>query len=225
MNKILKMLFPKMKPISIGIIYRPPTQSNFLDTLTRELVNFNIDQKEIYLLGDFNVNLLYGTKYILKEKCNSSSAVGPLINKYKEFCQKFSFTQLIRNPTRITSNSSTLLDHILSNSKCNNSNHGVIEIGLSDHQLIFCTRKKIRQKFNTHNHVQQRVFKNYIPEKLIHALKEIKFPNYDLFVDVNIAYSDFISNFSTIINTLAPIKRNVLKLIHKIGLIEKLRRN
>ena len=66
----------------------------------------------------------------------------PLINKYKEFCQKFSFIQLIRNPTRITSNSSILLDHILSNSKYNVSNHCVIEIGISDHQLIFCTRKK-----------------------------------------------------------------------------------
>ena len=160
-----------MKPISIGIIYRPPTQSNFLDTLNKELVNFDIDQKETYLLGDFNVNLLYGTKYILKEKCNSASAIGPLINKYKEFCQKFSFTQLIRNPTRITSSSSTLLEHILSNSKYNVSHHGVIEIGLSDPRLIFCTRKLNRRKLNTQNHVQLWVFKNYTPEKLIDSTK------------------------------------------------------
>ena len=114
-----------------------------MDTVNRELENLDIDRKETYLLGDLNVNLLCGTKYILNEKsfCNRSSAIGPLINKYKEFCQKFSFTQLIRNPTCITSNSSTLLDHILSNSKYYVSYHGVIEIGLSDHQLVFCTRK------------------------------------------------------------------------------------
>ena len=48
-----------------------------------------IDSKnnEIYLLGDFNINLLQNGKFILKENLSyklkgSSSA---LVNKYKEF--------------------------------------------------------------------------------------------------------------------------------------------
>ena len=50
--------------------------------------------------------------------------------------------QLIRSPTRVAKSCSTLLDHILTNANEMVSQSGVLDIGLSDHQLIFCTRKK-----------------------------------------------------------------------------------
>ena len=45
---------------------------------------------------------------------------------------------IAREPTRITSTTSFLLDHILTNAGWKISQKGVIDVGLSDHQLIYC---------------------------------------------------------------------------------------
>ena len=74
-------------------------------------------KKEIYILGDFNINLLQNGKFILKENQSNIFKIDttPLINKYKEFCQTFSLTEIIKDPTRITCSTSSLLD-LLTNS-------------------------------------------------------------------------------------------------------------
>ena len=151
-----------MKSISIDIFYRPPTQNDFLETLLSEFEKIDFNRNEVYLLGDFNINLLCGTKYALKEKNSfeSSNTLGPLVNLYKGFCQTFSITQLIKTPTRLTYDTSSLLGHILSSSIQNVANSGVIDIEISNHLLIYnCTRKIYRQKLNSHNQVQLQNFK------------------------------------------------------------------
>ena len=45
--------------------------------------------------------------------------------------------QIITAPTRVTEKTSTLLDHILTNSGDRISQSGVLPIGLSDHTLAF----------------------------------------------------------------------------------------
>ena len=58
------------------------------------------------------------------------------IRKYTEFCALQGLTQIIKKPTRVTEKTSSLLDHILVNSKDKISQSGVIDLGLSHHQLI-----------------------------------------------------------------------------------------
>ena len=84
-----------------------------------------------------------------------------LVNKYKEFCQTFSLTEINKEPTRITYSISTLLDHILANSSEKVSQKDMIDEGISDHQLIYCTRKIKRIKHNMHNQIQVRSLKKY----------------------------------------------------------------
>ena len=50
----------------------------------------------------------------------------------------------IQESTRVTNNTSSLLDHILSNAGCKISQKRVIDIGLTYHELIYCTRKLLR---------------------------------------------------------------------------------
>ena len=66
----------------------------------------------------FNINLLQNSKFILKENQSNIFKIDttPLINKYKELCLTFSLTEVIKDPTRITCSTSSLLDHILTNS-------------------------------------------------------------------------------------------------------------
>ena len=66
-------------------------------------------------------------------------AVHTLINKYQEFCQIFFLKQLITCPTRVTCNTSSLIDNILTNSTDKIFQSGIIDRGMTDDQLFFCT--------------------------------------------------------------------------------------
>ena len=87
--------------------------------------------------------------------------VHTLINKYQEFCQIFSLKQVITCPTCVTCNTSSLIDHVLTNSSEKIFQSGIIDCGMSDHQLIFCTRKVKWAKSNKHNNVFLRSLKHY----------------------------------------------------------------
>ena len=67
-----------------------------------------------------------------------------------------------------------------------------MDVGLSDHQLIYCTRKNLRIKAKMHNKVRVGLLKNYNPELLIDELTKINFLDYDIFSNVNIAYLDLV---------------------------------
>ena len=204
-----EILIPKVKHIAIGIFYRPPNENDFLNIFSNEFQQIDSKTNGIYLLRDFNINLLQNGKFILKEnqsyKLKSSSSA--LVNKYKEFCQTFSLTEIIKEPTRITCSTSTLLDHILTNSSEKVSQKGVIDVGISDHQLIYCTRKIKRIKHNMHNQIQVRSLKKYSAEIFTNALKTVQFPNYNIFSNVNVAYSDLLNKISGAIDSAAPIKK------------------
>ena len=178
-----EILIPKVKPIAVGIFYRPPNSNHFLNLLSNSFQQIDLNKKEIYLLGDFNINLFQNGKFLLKD--NQSNQVkdptSSLISKYKEFCQSFFLTEIIKEPARTTCNTTSLFDHILTNCAEKVSQKGVIDVDISDHQLIFCTRKIWRTRSNMHNQIQTRSLRNYSAENLISTLKDIKFPNYDIF--------------------------------------------
>ena len=58
--------------------------------------------------------------------------------------------QLITDATRVTSTSSTLIDHVLSNTSENICQFGTLSLGLSDHCFVFATRKVIKGQINKH---------------------------------------------------------------------------
>ena len=128
------------------------------------------------------------------------------MSKYKELCQTSSLKEIIQEPTRVTSTTSSLLDHILTNCGWKISQKGVIDVGLSDHQLIYCTKKILRTKTNMHNQIRVRSLKNYTPELFVEELKNINFPNYRIFSDVNIAYIDLVQKVLSVIDKIAPFK-------------------
>ena len=56
-NIFTELLIPKTKPITVGIIYKPPEELRFLETLSDSLKTLNILNEEWYILGDLNINL------------------------------------------------------------------------------------------------------------------------------------------------------------------------
>ena len=84
-------------------------------------------------------------------------------------------------------------------------------MSLSDHELIYCTRKTTKLKSNKHNELNIRTVKNYIAENFTELLNEIGFSNYQAFSCVNKAYLDFIAKLITAIDTLCPSKKIRIK--------------
>ena len=56
-NLAFGILLLKSKPITIGVSYRPPNQAEFMDVMVEKFSNLNLKDNEIYILGDFNMNL------------------------------------------------------------------------------------------------------------------------------------------------------------------------
>ena len=51
-NSVVEILLPKTKPLIVGIIHRPPNQSNFLEIIIANFEKLDTDTKESYILGD-----------------------------------------------------------------------------------------------------------------------------------------------------------------------------
>ena len=137
---------PHTKLITIGIIYKLPNQSTFLDIFEENLPRLNTSYREIYFLGAFKINLFENREYVLDKSSSNNKNLDSFTKTYQECCTLFGLKQLIKCPTCVTCNSSSILDHILASFPDRVSQSGVINIGISDHQLIYCTRKTQRLK-------------------------------------------------------------------------------
>ena len=63
-NIFFEILFPKTTPITVGIMYVPLNQTNFLEILNITFEKNDIGKKEIYFLDDFNINMK--NRYIVR---------------------------------------------------------------------------------------------------------------------------------------------------------------
>ena len=114
---------------------------------------------------------------------------------------------IVKSPTRITFSSTSLIDHILASLPDRISQEGVVNVGLLDHQLTYCTRKISGVKTGVvHKKIKFRSLKDYTVDAYKNALKKINFPNYEYFEDVNRAYSDFFQKLMSVIDNIARCK-------------------
>ena len=113
---------------------------------------------------------------------------------------------MINCPTRITCNTSTLIDHILTNTQDNISQSGVINTAISDHNMIYCTRKILKAKYNKHKELTFRSLRNYSFDIYKQVLERASFPNYNNFHNPGIAYNDFVNRLDCVVNAIAPFK-------------------
>ena len=191
------------------IVYKPPTDNCFLDSLSKGVNDFNLMEIDLFVLGDTNINILDNGHNIL-DKCKGMSKrksnFGAIPKKYAQICSTLSLKQLITHPTRVTCHTSTLINHLITNCGEKVTQSDVINTSLSDDQLIFCTRKIKRVKTNNHKQNSFRSHKNHTMENFERELKNIAFPNYESFSEVNSPYSDLVNKIPQVINNLVPYK-------------------
>ena len=189
-NVFFEIHLPKTKPITVGIVYRPPNETNFIKTFNKKFAKLDTTNKETYILGDFNINLNHNGKYLIcKNNALISRSVTYDARNYHQFCTMFGLKQILKSPTRITCRNTSLIDHISASIPSRVPQHGVTNVSVSDNQLIYCARKinKIKTE-GVHKHINFRSFKKYTFDAYKDALKKVNFPNYELFNDVDEAY-------------------------------------
>ncbi|XP_031571341.1 uncharacterized protein LOC116305543 [Actinia tenebrosa] len=107
-SQILESIFieiirPHQRNVVIGVLYRPPNSNfqMFMNKLNEILPKFSKEQKDCYLMGDFNIDLL---KY--QQQYNNT-------NDFLDTMFSHAFLPIINRPTRITSHTATSIDNIL----------------------------------------------------------------------------------------------------------------
>ena len=81
----------------------------------------------------------------------------------------YQLSQLIDEATRVTMTTTSLIDHVVTNTPEKISDSGVIHTGISDHSLIFAI-KKISVIKKQENIVEMRNMKNFNEEKFVAEL-------------------------------------------------------
>ena len=157
----IELLLQDTKKIYIGTCYRAPRNNNLKDCLESSLSKLE-GECDTYILGDFNFCWL---------KNNSNRNI---MKNFTQLLDFYNFKQLIDRATRVTDTSSTLLDHIYTNNKDIVSQSGVIETGISDHFMVYCTRKITRGYIGKHNSVKVRSMKHYDKDLFREKLQSIE---------------------------------------------------
>jgi UDP-2,3-diacylglucosamine pyrophosphatase LpxH len=120
----------------------------YSDLFQEFLQKAEAEHKELIILGDLNCDLYTNTA--------SSST-----KKLTELLDVYQLKQLIKKPTRVTANTRTLIDVIITQlGNTNVTASGVIHLGTSDHILVYTCRK-----ISTHREkpkiVETRQFKHF----------------------------------------------------------------
>ena len=128
------MFLPHSKHLVLGTIYCPPSQGSFTETTTEKFSKINTNDTEIYILGDFNINLFSKQKYVFHQM--NTQSMPPEVETCFQFCSLYGLEQIIKPSTRVKCSTSSLIDHILTTFPERVSQQRIVDEGLSDHQLV-----------------------------------------------------------------------------------------
>ena len=92
---------PNSRNFIVASVYRPPSSAQeFFLAFEKTIKMIDDEDKEFHILGDLNCNILTNT-------------TNQPTKKLKEILETYQLSQLITEPTRVTANSCTLIDHYI----------------------------------------------------------------------------------------------------------------
>ena len=196
-------IFPKnSKSFLVGHFYRNPLSTiSWNEIFDGQLEKAIEEEKELFLLGDFNKDLL-----------------NPQIKQqWIDYMNSHGVTQHVNEPTRVVPNSSaTLIDHIYSNFSDNIQFIDIPKIGLSDHYPVFVSRKvNSHMPKVVHHTIRYRSFKNFNEANFISDLESIPWDVIKVFDNVDDALDAWYSLFTDVIDKHVPLKQHRVKNVNQ----------
>ena len=126
--------------------------------------------------------------------------------------EQFGLIQQVTVPNRQTEVSSTLIDHVYSNSPSNISSVTVPKVGLSDHYPIFLTRKiNASLPKSSHYTIKYRSYKNFNEENFINELSSAPWDVIKVFEDPDDILETWSTMFLDIVDIHLPVKEHRVK--------------
>ena len=189
----VEIMNSRSKNIVCACIYRHPraNMDEFLTYMENCLNKISREKKEVYLSGDFNIDLL---------KIENNA-------KYMTFYNTMTshvFLPQIIHPTRMVGSSATVIDNIFSNCLEHNMLSGNILISISEHfsQFLTVDRKSIDLKSTN---IYQRDYSKFSTEAFREDISIQKWENN--YADVNDQFNDFYMRLDACVDRHAPLKK------------------
>lgn len=187
----LEIKNPNSLPFLVLTWYRPPNfDLQYFDNFRNLLQNIDNKYDEIFILGDLNCNLL-------------ANPLGSHTSCLKDLLDEFQMEQIIKEPTRVTENHSSLIDHIITNAKHKIIKSGVYPMSISDHNLVYLIRKQGIPRGNPRI-IETRNFKRFNQKKFINEIAAAQWPDTTGLNDVNEFWVTWKNAFVNIVDKHAP---------------------
>ena len=187
------------KNVVIGCVYRPPNTclQSFQTKMTTILQRIDTSNKQVRIMGDFNLNLL-------------NTDIHPPTAAFVDLMFSHSMFALINKPTRsqITPTvSNTCIDDIFSNhiTPTSQSIQGILYTDVSDHFPVFLIHTATTSK-NTKKVIQKRFFTNTANENFKLAIQNTDWSNVLNSEDPQAAMTIFHTSYKNIFDSCFPIK-------------------
>ena len=197
----IEIIKPHSKPFFVTTVYRPPNASSkFFDYFEKLIKAIDNENKEMYILGDLNCDVMKADK-------DSNTPT----KKIKSLYELYQLSQLMDKPIRVTMTTSSLIDHIVTNTPEKISDSGVIHTGISDHSLVFAIRKIYVVKKDEHS-IEIRNIKNFNENKFISKLMQQHWEYiYYCAEDPNAMWEIWKSIFLEVLDKHAPLQHKKLR--------------
>lgn len=189
------------KNIIVGVIYRPPNSnvSTFLIKYNELIGKISRENKECYIIGDFNLNLMNYQRH---------SSTGEFLDGMYT-CM---FFPLITRPSRLTSHTSTLIDNIFTNHFSDSSKSGLLFTDISDHLPVFFIRFRDSPQHKPQEVILVRDKNQNNVDKFKEQLEDINWSLIEGYDDPHKAYNGFLKKYSETYNACFPLRKVKAKL-------------
>ncbi|XP_065675816.1 uncharacterized protein LOC136092023 [Hydra vulgaris] len=204
----IEIINSKFKNIIVSTCYRPPEGnikkcSNYLEEI---FLKINKEQKKLFCIGDLNIDCL---KY---KEC-------PITKLFFDNMFQHCILPIINKPTRVTSNTISAIDNILTNSFLDTSlKAGIIKIDITDHFPVYFT---IKHDTKINNNSKKKIYIRKINKNSIKCFKDalsavnwVKVYQECNLGNTNSAYNTFTDIFLKHYNNHFPIKEKEIKVKH-----------
>jgi len=180
----------------LGTIYRPPNTSiqTFNEKISEILHTVKSENKYIYLMGDFNIDLIQTDTHLPT-------------SDFLEIMYSFGLFSLISKPTRVKGESATLIDNIFTNNILNcETINGIFFVEISDHFPVFSLNLTTQVKERSGPDFQIRDYSKVNVDKFQRQLQTLDWSDVIHCQDGLLAFELFYERYNMIYNGCFPIK-------------------
>ena len=195
----IKLCPPKRPAHLICFAYRCPQYdiTTWLKEFEYQITNTYLEGCQLTIMGDFNIDALANNAHV---------------KSWLDLAENFQLQQLVIEPTRISSNSATLVDHVFTSSCIKVRAVKVPKICLSDHYPICVVFKENFGYKHSHTSMKYRSFKNVDQDMFLEDLNRCTCDSItEIQMPLTTTWKYGIISLSVLLTNIYLLKKNVLK--------------